>query len=180
MLHEKLRITLGLLVLFFLFIILATTDNFYGENIEKPPLVAATLDSQQDQIISDELEELLINDNERTILEPLDKNEEGAYLLLRWSTKIDSMKLYMRQIGQGDGDSYFELWSQDDTKIASGKLTQGYEEYSFDLSKPGLSHEDYALFNYGPSNIEINYVLGSELPETKTNKLLDIFAEGFI
>jgi hypothetical protein len=178
MLHEKLRITVGILVLFFLFIILATTENRGIENFGKPPLVAATLTSPNDQLISDELGNLLWKDTERVIIEPLDKNEEGAYLLLRWSTKINHMAVYMRQIGEGD--SYFELWGREDTKIASGKLTQKYEEYSFDLTSSEMSYEDYALFNYGPSNIEINYVLGVELPETKMNKLLDIFAEGFI
>ncbi len=178
MLHEKLRITLGILVLFFLFIGLATNNNITSNALGKPPLVAATLDSQQDQILSDEMDELLKEDTERTILKPLNKNEEGSYLLLRWSTRVDSITIYMRQIGEGD--SYFELWGQGDTKIASGNLKQGYEEYKFDLTESGGIYEDYALFNYGPSDIEINYVLGSELPETKTNKLLDIFAEGFI
>jgi len=182
MLHEKLRITLGILVLFFLFIVLATTEttNINGESIGKPPLVAATLNIQHDQLVSEELNELLIKDTEKLILEPLSENKEGKYLLLRWGTKINSMTLYMRQIGQGEGESYFEIWGQEDTKIASGKLTQIYEEYTFDLTSPSMSYEDYVLFNYGPSDIEINYVLGTELPETKTNKLLDIFAEGFI
>lgn len=178
MLHEKLRVTLGILVLFFLFIVLATTDDLSHGELGKPPLVAATLDSQHDQIISDEMNELLKKDTERTILKPLDKNGEGAYLLLRWSTRVDSITLYMRQIGEGD--SYFEVWGQGDTKVASGQLTQSYQEYNFDLSQTGMNYEDYALFNYGPSDIEINYVIGNELPETKTNKLLDIFAEGFI
>jgi len=175
MLHEKLRVTLGVAFLFMLFIGLANTDGITsgGESLKKPPLVAAILDLEDDHLVSDELEKILRFDQEKMILSQTDE-----YLLLRWSTKINSMTLNMKKVGEES--SYFEIWAPGDVKIASGELTQEDKEYTFDLSQEGMSYGDYALFNYGSTEIEINQVAGVELPETKTNKLVDIFAEGFV
>lgn len=175
MLHEKLRVTLGVAFLFMLFIGLANTENITsrGEHLKTPPIVGAILNSENDHLVSDELGKLLRFDEKNMVLGP---NQE--YLLLRWSTRISAMTLNMKQIGEGE--SYFEIWAPGDIIIASGELTQEYKEYTFDLSQEGMSYGDYVLFNYGSTDMEINYVAGVELPETKTNKLVDIFAEGFV
>ncbi len=160
----------GLIILVLLFLGLAGvnyTGNVVG-SFEKHPLVAVEFNYEDDSFSKDVHRELVSGDYS------LNTVDEGKYLVLRWNKEIIELNLIV------NGNSKFEIWSEDDILVASGEIDhKNFREYTFELSGD-LSHGDYALFNYGPEKIVIDSISGVEVSESKLNKFLELIAEGFI
>ena len=183
MFNHKVRVVMVVFVVALVFVGLANVESlvYTGKAIHnpgKPPLVAAVFELKSDELQKDVLYDLLDKEDANILLKPI-TGEEKNYLLLRWNKKINELDVYMRRVGMGE-EAYFEIWGPNDRKIASGNLSNNYELYEFDLSGEGMSFEDYAIFNYGPSDIKIDKVFGTETPEPKTSRIIGILTEGFI
>ncbi len=185
MFNHQIRLILVLSVLGLIFIGLASVNSFVYtgnavQNPSKPPLVAALFKLQTDEVEQDVLYDLLDKEDANIVLEPIDKEcpEESSYLFLRWNKRINTLSIYMRKIGFED--SNFEILGPDNKKIASGKLESDFKWYTFDLSDEDLDYEYYAIFNYGPAEIKIDKILGDEMPESKSSRLMGILTEGFV
>jgi len=183
MFSNKARLIFALIVLGIMFFGLASIQSLvYSGNVVYdrgvPPLVATTFNLKTGEVGKDVLYDLLDKEDSNIILKPIVEGTNEDYLFLRWNRKISSLSIYMRQVG--DGDSNFELWGPEKKKIASGKLTNEYEWYEFDLTKEDLSFEDYALFDYGSTDIKIDKILANEMPEAKINRLIGVLTEGFV
>ena len=183
MFNHKLRIAFIVFVVALVFVGLANIESltYTGKSVHNPgkhPLVAAVFELETNELQKDVLYDLLDKEDANILLKSI-SGEEKHYLLLRWNKKIDELDVYMRKVGS-EGEAYFEIWGPEDRKIASGNLSNEYELYGFDLSGEEMSFEDYAIFNYGPSDIKIDKVFGAETPEPKTSRIIGILTEGFI
>ena len=183
MLNHRLRVFITLFVLGAVFVGLASIGSFtytgkVAHNPAKPPLVAAIFNMETKEVQQDVLYDLLEKEDANIVLKPIvGEDEENSYLFLRWSKDISKLSIYMRKVGEED--SKFEIWGPEDRKIACGELSNDYEWYEFDLEEE-MKFEDYALFNYGPSEIKIDKILGDEPPESKSSRLMGIFTRGFM
>lgn len=164
------RSTIILIVLCFLFFGLSDT-NYTGNvinSLEKKPLVAAEFNYVGDSFSRDVHKEIISGKYSLTNV------EEGKYLILRWNKEVTNLNVIMK------GHAKFEIWSEGDILIASGTLDgDNFKEYNFELN-PDFPVGDYALFNYGPGEIIIDSISGTEIPESKLEKVLELIAEGFI
>nr|MBA4405387.1 hypothetical protein [Nanoarchaeum sp.] len=179
MLTPKYRTILVVFLILLLFIGVSTLDTlnkYTGKTTKiingKSPLVSTLVDkdtAKAEQYVFN----LILNDGNSIQINPQDNN----YLLLKWGKQLKKISFYMAKIDEGDAT--FEIYSTDKVKIASGKLTDDYKWYEFDVSSNGLSKEDYIFINNGPSTIIINQIMGVEKPESISNRLINILTEGF-
>ncbi|MBS3172007.1 hypothetical protein J4438_00280 [Candidatus Woesearchaeota archaeon] len=183
MLNSKSRTIMLISLIILLFIGVSTIDTlnpYTGNTIkpinEKAPLVSVLVDKETAKSTQDVLDLILKNDEKTIELKPI--NQDNNYLLLKWNKELKKISFYM--IKSDNQEANFEIYSTDKTKIASGKLTESYKWYEFDVSPNGLSKENYILINNGPSNIIINQIVGLERPESFSNRLINILIEGFI
>ncbi len=179
MLSNHSRIILGIFILSLIFIGLTTLEfiSYTGKAIyeQDPPLISALFNLKANQF-EKELTQLTEKDSKTLRLNPIKSETEGDYLRLTWARRVNKISIYMRSTNK---PSKFEIWGPDQTKIASGKITNEFRWYTFELNDD-MVFDEYALFNYGPSEIEIDQVKATELPESKINKLIGILTEGFI
>lgn len=181
MFTNKYRIILIVILILLLFIGISTLDTlnpYSGKTTKitpgKSPLVSALVDKETTKSTQD-VSELTLNNDEKTIELIPNKNE---YLLLKWGKPLKKISFYMAKLD--DEEAQFEIYSTDKTKIASGKLTDNYKWYEFDVSSNDLSKENYIFVNNGPSRIIINQITGNEKPESVSSRLINILTEGFI
>lgn len=183
MVNKKSRILIIATVLIVVFIGLGNLDSFeYNGRIvyesEKPPLVAAIFQLDNDRLEQDVLYDLLENEDANIVLNPIQENMSNSYLYLKWNKQVNKISIFMRKIGNENAS--FEIWAPKNRMIASGELSNDFKLYEFELTEEDMIFEDYALFNYGPAKIKIDKILGDELPESKSEKLIGILAESFV
>lgn len=179
MLTPKYRTILVVFLIVLLFIGVSTLDTlnkYTGKTAKiingKSPLVSTLVDKETAKAEQNNLNLILNNGTSIEI-----DSQNNNYLLLKWGKQLKKISFYMAKINNEEAS--FEIYSTDKVKIASGKVTDDYKWYEFDVSSNGLSKEDYIFINNGPSTIIINQVTGVEKPESISNRLINILIEGF-
>jgi len=145
-------------------------------NVADPPTLAVLLTTENNKLLSEELLPISQKDGDFLIVSPttIPARRDDHYLRLEWNRRLMILSLYMKADG---GDGTFEVWSENNKKIASGGLTSEFKWYNFDVSEREMSSEIYALFNYGggSSDIIVDQILGIAYPESGLTKVTGLF-----